>query len=143
MSKKSMKKASGKTTAKATTAAKTDQPAQPKKMSILDAAAQVLAKAGTENTAAMVKAMLEKGIWSTAGKTPAATLHAAVSREIAAKGDASRFRKSVGACSPSPAVMGISARKEPFDRGKTIKGRHIATFRWLAGLAAYGNRGKD
>lgn len=94
MSKKSTKKTSSKTTTKTPAVAKTEQPAPPKKMGVLDAAAQVLAETGTAmNTAAMVKAMLDKGIWSTAGKTPAATLHAAISREVATKGDASRFRK--------------------------------------------------
>lgn len=94
MSKKSMKKSGSKSKAKPTTAATSAQPATPKKMGVLDAAAQVLAETGTAmNTAEMVKAMLDKGIWSTAGKTPAATLHAAISREVAAKGDTSRFRK--------------------------------------------------
>jgi hypothetical protein len=94
MSKKSMKKTGCKNKAKPTTAATSAQPAAPRKMGVLDAAAQVLAETGTPmSTAAMVKTMLDKGIWSTDGKTPAATLHAAVSREVAAKGEASRFRK--------------------------------------------------
>jgi hypothetical protein len=94
MPKKSKKKSSSKTTSKTPAAAKAEQPAPPKKVGVLDAAAQVLAETGSPmNTAAMVKVMLERGIWSTGGKTPAATLHAAVSREVAAKGEASRFRK--------------------------------------------------
>ena len=95
MSKKSTKTTSAKRTPKAAPAIHVDQPAAPKKMSILDAAAQVLAEAGAAmNTATMVKAMLTKRIWATTGKTPAATLHAAVSREVAGKRDKSRFRKA-------------------------------------------------
>jgi hypothetical protein len=65
------------------------------KMSGLDAAAQVLAEAGEPLDAkTMVERMLEKGLWATSGKTPAATIYAAIIREIAKKGDASRFRKT-------------------------------------------------
>ena len=60
----------------------------------LDAAAQVMAESGEPlNTKTIVERMLAKGLWQTGGKTPQATLHAAISREIAAKGAASRFRK--------------------------------------------------
>jgi hypothetical protein len=66
-----------------------------KRPSGLDAAAQVLAEAGEPlNTAEMVKRMLAKGLWKTSGKTPAATIYAAVIREIAAKGKDARFRKT-------------------------------------------------
>jgi hypothetical protein len=41
----------------------------------------------------LVKLMLEDGLWATEGKTPAATIYAAIIREIAKKGEASRFRK--------------------------------------------------
>ena len=65
-----------------------------KRASGLDAAAQVLAEAKEPLTAKeMVERMLAKGLWQTTGKTPAATIYAAVIREIAAKGDDSRFRK--------------------------------------------------
>jgi hypothetical protein len=61
----------------------------------LDAAVAVLAEAGKPmNTADMVKRMLESGLWKTNGKTPAATIYAAIIREISVKGDASRFRKT-------------------------------------------------
>jgi hypothetical protein len=46
------------------------------------------------NTADMVKRMLETGLWQTGGKTPAATIYAAIIREIAVKGGQSRFRKT-------------------------------------------------
>ena len=60
----------------------------------LDAAAKVLAEAGEPlNTKTMVERMLAKGLWKTSGKTPAATIYAAILREINAKGAASRFRK--------------------------------------------------
>ncbi len=65
------------------------------KMSGLDAAAQVLAEANEPlNAKTMVERMLEKGLWATSGKTPAATIYAAIIREIAKKGDASRFVKA-------------------------------------------------
>jgi len=46
------------------------------------------------NCGDMVKTMLETGLWQTGGKTPAATIYAAIIREIAVKGDKSRFRKT-------------------------------------------------
>ena len=65
------------------------------KMSGLDAAAQVLAEAGEPlDTKTMVERMLAKGLWETTGKTPAATIYAAIIREIAKKGDTSRFAKA-------------------------------------------------
>ena len=65
------------------------------KLSGLDAAAQVLHDAGEPlNTTEMVKRMLDRGLWTTGGKTPAATIYAAVIREIAVKGSQSRFRKT-------------------------------------------------
>lgn len=64
-------------------------------MSALDAAAQVLADTGKAmTTQEMVDAMLAKGLWKTSGKTPAATVYAAIIREIAAKASGSRFRKT-------------------------------------------------
>jgi hypothetical protein len=66
-----------------------------RKPSGLDAAATVLAEAGEPlNCAEMVKRMLEKGLWQTGGKTPASTIYAAILREINAKGDKSRFKKT-------------------------------------------------
>jgi len=66
-----------------------------KRSSGLDAAVAVLAEAGEPlSTGEMVKRMLEKGLWSTGGKTPAATIYSAILREINVKGDQSRFRKT-------------------------------------------------
>ena len=65
-----------------------------KRPSGLDAAAKVLTEAkGPMNCREIVERALAKGYWKTSGKTPAATIYAAIIREIAAKGDASRFRK--------------------------------------------------
>jgi len=87
-------------------AAKTIEQAKPKaepkakrertdgKMSGLDAAAKVLADAGDAlDTKTMVERMLAQGLWSTGGKTPAATIYSAILREIA-KGESSRFKKA-------------------------------------------------
>ena len=65
-----------------------------KRPSGLDAAAKILAEGGVSlNAKEMVERMLAKGLWKTNGKTPAATIYAAIIREIATKGDASRFCK--------------------------------------------------
>jgi len=46
------------------------------------------------NCPALIEAMAAQGYWtSPAGKTPVATLSAAMHREIATKGGAARFRK--------------------------------------------------
>ena len=64
-------------------------------MSGLDAAAKVLADAGEPlNCKTIVERAIEKGYWKTGGKTPAATIYAAILREIQKKGDASRFAKA-------------------------------------------------
>jgi hypothetical protein len=69
---------------------------KPKRLSALDAAAQVLAKAGTPmKPKEMIAEIVAKGLWkSPAGKTPEATLYAAIIREIAAKGREARFVKT-------------------------------------------------
>ena len=47
------------------------------------------------NCQEMIKAMAEKGYWtSPGGKTPQATLYSAILREIATKGSNSRFVKA-------------------------------------------------
>ena len=61
----------------------------------LDAAAKVLGEAGEPMSCkAITERMLAQGLWQTKGKTPAATIYAAIIREIAAKGDKARFRKT-------------------------------------------------
>ena len=77
------------------TAKAKERASAPKRISALDAAAQVLA-ASTEPMRAkdLIAAMAEQGLWSSpSGKTPEATLYAAMIREIAAKGSEARFRK--------------------------------------------------
>jgi hypothetical protein len=81
-----------KTTKATTKAAKKKQPKKgkptaPKKPSALDAAAQVLSENGGS--------MTTKKLWeSPNGKTPAATLYAAILRELTTKGKDSRFQKT-------------------------------------------------
>jgi hypothetical protein len=69
--------------------------AEPKRVSALDAAAQVLQKSGEAMRAReLITAMADQGLWkSPAGATPWATLYAAMQREQRDKGSASRFRK--------------------------------------------------
>jgi hypothetical protein len=69
--------------------------AKPKKLSALDAAAQVLAAEDRSMTAPeLIEAMATRGLWdSPNGKTPAATLYAAMLREITTKGQESRFTR--------------------------------------------------
>ena len=84
--------------AKAPKSPKAPKPAKepkPKRVSALDAAAQVLAASEVPMRAKeMIAAMEAKKLWtSPGGKTPEATLYAAIIREIAAKGTAARFKK--------------------------------------------------
>jgi len=81
---------------KASTPPKAPKEAKPKRVSALDAAAQVLAMIGGGMSAKNIVAeMAARGLWtSPGGKTPEATLYAAMTREIATKGDAARFRKA-------------------------------------------------
>ncbi len=74
--------------------AKTDS-TKPKRRSALDAAAEVLGKTGKPmRCRELITAMSERGLWSSPnGRTPWATLYAALLREIRDKGAGSRFRK--------------------------------------------------
>ena len=65
-----------------------------KKLSCLDAAAQVLAESNEPmNTKELVNAMEGKGLWTSDAPTPHATLYSAILREMSKKGDDARFRK--------------------------------------------------
>ena len=88
-------KAKGEKTPKTPKAPKPAKEPKPKRVSALDAAAQVLAASEVPMRAKeMIAAMEAKGLWtSPGGKTPEATLYAAIIREIAAKGTAARFKK--------------------------------------------------
>jgi hypothetical protein len=67
-----------------------------KKMSCLDAAAKLLSETGRPMTCQeLIAAMAAKGYWtSPAGKTPQATLYAAIVRELRTNKDGARFRKT-------------------------------------------------
>jgi len=70
--------------------------AKAKKLSALDAAAQVLADTGQPMACKeMIETMAAKGYWSSpSGKTPSSTLYSAILKEIANKGKESRFKKT-------------------------------------------------
>lgn len=64
-------------------------------MTLLEAAHRVLTEYGGDlSVGDIITAAQNKGYWQTAGKTPANTLCAAMTREIKSKGTASRFVKS-------------------------------------------------
>ncbi|MFN0138064.1 MAG: winged helix-turn-helix domain-containing protein [Phycisphaerae bacterium] len=69
---------------------------KPKRVSALDAAARVLKASGQAmRSQELIAAMAEQGLWSSPnGKTPHATLYAAILREINDKGGEARFRKT-------------------------------------------------
>ncbi len=79
---------------------KTKKAAAPRKtdgkLSALDAAAKVLAESKEPMTSKeMIDAMAAKGYWTSPdGKTPQATLYAAILREIQKKGAEARFAKT-------------------------------------------------
>ena len=77
--------------------AKDGRPAAAKAMSLLDAAAAVLAQGSGDPMGCkdLVAEAVNRGLWAPrTGKTPASTLYAAILREIATKGDKSRFIKT-------------------------------------------------
>ena len=71
------------------------EPAQAiKRAGILDCAVAVLQGAKEPlGCQEMVQAMLERKLWATNGRTPAATLYAAILRELQHKGKQARFEK--------------------------------------------------
>lgn len=72
------------------------EPKKARKMGALDAAAIVLADAGKPmRSKELIAEMAKRGLWtSPGGKTPEATLYAAILREIGAKGTAARFARA-------------------------------------------------
>jgi len=75
--------------------AKAAKPKGERKPGLLTLAAEVLKDAKAPmDCKAIVEKVLAKGTWHTKGKTPAATLYAAIIREIAAKGKDARFKKT-------------------------------------------------
>ncbi len=87
--------AKAKSTGKKASTPKVTKEAKPKRVSAIDAAAQLLRKRGEPMKARdLIAAMSEQGLWSSPkGKTPHATLYAAMLREISAKGGKARFKK--------------------------------------------------
>jgi hypothetical protein len=67
-----------------------------KKLAAIDAAAKVLAETGTPMSCKeLIAAMAAKGYWtSPGGRTPDATLHASILRDISVKREQSRFVKA-------------------------------------------------
>ena len=87
---------SAKPAGKKAKAALTNGEAKSKKLSAIDAAAQLL-KTSKEPMGCkqLIEAMAAKGLWtSPGGKTPHATLYSAILREINEKGKESRFVKT-------------------------------------------------
>ncbi len=76
------------------TGAKAAKPAKPKRISGLTAALMVLVDADAElSVKEIVEMAAQKGWWKSDAATPAATVYAAIIREIATKGDESRFER--------------------------------------------------
>ncbi|MDA3960246.1 MAG: winged helix-turn-helix domain-containing protein [Planctomycetota bacterium] len=81
-------------------AAKGERSAKPKakpkpSLTLLDATIQLLEEATEPLSCAQItEAIIAKGWWQTQGRTPAATLYAAIIREIRNKGDRARFMKT-------------------------------------------------
>jgi hypothetical protein len=74
---------------------KAAKPKGERKPGILTLAADVLKDAKAPmDCKTIIEKVLAKGVWQTKGKTPAATLYAAIIREIAAKGKEARFHKT-------------------------------------------------
>jgi len=76
---------------------KTAKPPKAPRASAINIAAELIAKAGGKPMSAgeLVRQMEAKGLWkSPGGKTPSATLSAAIGREIKVKGRESRFMKA-------------------------------------------------
>ncbi len=100
MTKKKTAKKNGTAKAKKSAGKKASTPkvseqAKPKRVSAIDAAAEVLQKRGEPmNARDLIAAMTKQGLWTSPnGKTPHATLYAAMLREISAKGGKARFKK--------------------------------------------------
>jgi hypothetical protein len=69
--------------------------AKEKRVGLVDAAILVLHEAGNKpmNVKEIIEVVLAKKLWSTSGKTPAATLYSSILREIQKKGSDARFKK--------------------------------------------------
>lgn len=95
MSKSKKSEPTKKAGAKKANAPKAEAAQKPKRVSALDAAATVLKKASKAmRSQEMIAAMAEQKLWkSPGGKTPHATLYAAILREVRDKKGEARFKK--------------------------------------------------
>lgn len=94
--KAAMPRTKAKDATRAAVAAHGGKPPKTPHVSALSAAVLVLASAPAEGmtTKAMIGAMVEQKLWSSPkGKTPEASLYAAITREIGKKGVHARFKK--------------------------------------------------
>ena len=84
------------TTPEATLTTSAELPAEPKKLSAIDAAVKVLGESGQAmNCQELIAAMAAKGYWnSPGGKTPSSTLYASILRELKVRGAQARFQKT-------------------------------------------------
>lgn len=96
MSAKKSQKNSNETKSAAKPAAKPAQAPAARKLSLLSAAAAVLAESEEPlNCRQMIELAKRRQLWAPGGgKTPEQTLYSAIAREIKSKGEASRFRPS-------------------------------------------------
>jgi hypothetical protein len=89
-------KKTNQTSAKPASSKETRAKTKVSKLSALEAAAKVLSETKKALSAQeMIDAMKAQGYWtSPKGKTPSATLYAALTREIKIKGNQARFQKA-------------------------------------------------
>ncbi len=94
--KKPATKKATKPAAKKSKASATNGEAKTKRVSAIDAAAQLLATSKEPmGCKELIEAMAAKSLWSSpGGKTPHATLYSAILREIKVKGKDARFTKT-------------------------------------------------
>ena len=94
--KKKARKSASKTASKksATKSGKSTPSKKAKRTGVLDAAVKVLAGGKSMSCGEIVEVALKRKLWKTQGKTPAATLNAAIHREIKSKGKDARFAKA-------------------------------------------------
>lgn len=87
-------------------------------MDLLAAATNVLLDAGEPlHYRELTRRMLERGLWSTKGRTPDATVNARISVEIKQLGERSRFRRvAIG-------IYGLSGTPSDTQKGEPIAGK--------------------
>lgn len=87
-------------------------------MTALDAAEQVLRKAGTPlHYNRITELMLDSGLWTTKGKTPWATVNARIATDINHRGEQSRFRRVEPCVYELNTPVSPTPTREPMNRG--------------------------